>query len=140
MSNQEAFKRRVYKELDRINKLHVLLNGKGSILTVVFFNKNVIMGASARTIKERLGLNFNDLKKTRGLPIQRGRIEGVALSLKGIKKAVARQPIVTGRICNMCEKPFKAKDDMRSCPSCDNLKNSSSGYSSGFDETGMGFL
>lgn len=47
---------------------------------------------------------------------------------------------ITDRICNMCEKPFEAKDDMRSCPTCDNLKSCSSGYATGFDEMGIGFL
>jgi hypothetical protein len=37
------------------------------------------------------------------------------------KKGI-RQPIITNRICNMCELPFLAKDDMRSCPACVNLK------------------
>lgn len=144
MNNKEIFKKRVYKELDRINKLYISLNGKDSILPVLFFNKNVTMGASSRSIKEKIGLNFNDLKETRGLPIQRkGRQKGVSVVNINSRRGIAKinLPVKTAhRICNMCEKPFKAKEDMRSCPACDNLKNSSSGYSSGFDEMGMGFL
>lgn len=149
MNKQEVFKKRVYKELDRINNLYILLNGKDSILTVLFFNKNVAMGASARSIKEKLGLNFNDLKKTRGLPIQRGRIEGAGLSLnsKGwARKAVTRKPKITRRRCNMedinhegKETWFNAKDDFYSCPKCTNIKLGEA-YSAGMDERNLGYI
>ena len=82
---------------------------------------------------KRLSIStFNDFKVFCGLPINKKR----KLSVRRNANAGNR----TKRKCNMerCGKEFDAVDDMKSCPSCTNIKINTESFSGGMDELSMG--
>lgn len=123
--NKTQYQKEVVSEIKRIAKK------LGNTITLAQYEKHCQHKYRFELIKYRLESGWNKLKVEAGL---------VLSSRGGARKAVIRSPKITERECNMCEKPFKAKDNMRSCSGCTNLKNSTSGYAAGFDEMEIGYL
>lgn len=75
---------------------------------------------------------FNEFKVFCGLPINKKRKPSVRRNANSGNR--------TKRKCNMehCSRSFLAVDDMRSCPSCTNLKTNTEAFSGGMEETGWG--
>jgi rubrerythrin len=56
-------------------------------------------------------------------------------------KNTGYQPVFTSRVCNVCDRSFRAEDNMRSCPTCTTTKRSLENRG-GFVESsyGIGYL
>lgn len=95
----------------------------------------------------RLNLHFGTLNKAlvaAGLPInrkrkstKRGRNQRQSHGVY-LKKYRIVEPAFKLRICNVCDRKFKAEDDMRSCPVCTNTKRNAENRG-GFIDTDFGF-
>ena len=88
---------------------------------------------------------LNEALSAAGLPVNRIR----AKKVKGYKtrnshrtnKYKGHKPVFIPRICNACDRPFRAEDDMRSCSVCTTTKRSSESHG-GLSDTayGIGYL
>ena len=71
---------------------------------------------------------FNAAILAAGLPVNRVRAkktkEYITRNSPRPKHYNGHKPVFTNRICNVCDRMFRAEDDMRSCPVCTNTKRS----------------
>lgn len=98
---------------------------------------------SMASLKKIFG-TYNKALEAAGLQINMVRKPGARRSKATYshkRKTQLHKPIFTLRTCNMCERPFKAEDNMRSCPACTTTKKGSDN-SCCFSDTahGIGYL
>jgi len=76
-----------------------------------------------------------------GLPVNRIRAKVVAFSKRpSTRRYKFHTPVFTARICNVCEREFRAEDDMRSCPVCAHTKNADGRGGLSDTRYGVGYL
>lgn len=86
---------------------------------------------------------FNDALIAAGLPVNRQkskRSRNPKQPNYHVKKSRGPEPIFTNRFCNVCDREFQARDDMRSCRVCTHTKNADGRGGLSDTRYGIGYL